>query len=206
MATCKEVAFLLSLRGGTYMKKAILPLLFILFFAACPAQAEQEVQDKEVSFVREIFNFHVIAPGVMRGSQPSEEAIRLLKEYCGLKTIIDLRGKKKDVAQEAGVAKELGIDFINITMNAREKQGLNDIDRCLEIMHDKSRQPVFVHCHSGKDRTGMVCAAYRIKYDGWTLDEALSEMLAYGYSRSCCLLLEESLSEWDLRRENAPGQ
>jgi len=35
----------------------------------------------------------------------------------------------------------------------------------------------------------MICAAYRIEYDNWSLKDALSEMLTYGYIRSCCLQL-----------------
>ncbi|MDP2927460.1 MAG: dual specificity protein phosphatase family protein [Candidatus Omnitrophota bacterium] len=71
-------------------------------------------------------------------------------------------------------------------------------------MHDKSMQPVFVHCQAGKDRTGMICAAYKMKYDNWSLENALFEMLVYGYSRSCCFQLEESLSAWNLWRKEKP--
>ena len=163
--------------------------------------AEKPTANKEISFVREIFNFHVVAPGVMRGSQPSEASLKLLKDYCGVKTILNLRSDEL-VEWERQVVEKLGMDFINIPMNGGQKQGVEKIEQCLNIMRDKARQPVFLHCQAGKDRTGLICAAYKIKYENWSLEEAFFEMLSYGYSRSCCLQLEESLSAWDLWRRN----
>ena len=164
--------------------------------------AEELKQNKEISFVKEIYNFHVVAPGIMRGSQPSEASIKLLQDYCGIKTILNLRSDKVEVDWERQVAEKLGIDYINIPMNGGQKQSLEKIEQCLNIMQDKARQPIFVHCQAGKDRTGMICAAYKIKYNNWRLEDALFEMLTYGYSRSCCFQMEESLSAWDLWRKN----
>ncbi len=177
--------------------------LLLLFFANTYTflTAEELVYNKEISFVREIFNFHIVAPGVMRGSQPSQANLKLLKDYCGVKTILSLRNDNENVAWERQLVEKLGMDYINIPMNASQKQPAEKIEQCINLMHDTSRQPVFVHCQAGKDRTGMVCAAYKIKYDNWSLENSLFEMLAYGYSRSCCLQLEESLSEWNSRRK-----
>ena len=46
----------------------------------------------------------------------------------------------------------------------------------MKIVSDKERQPVFVHCQYGADRTGTMCAAYRIAVQGWTKEEAIEEM------------------------------
>lgn len=40
---------------------------------------------------------------------------------------------------------------------------------------------VYVHCLHGVDRTGFMCAAYRIKVQGWSPDRAIEEMLALGF-------------------------
>lgn len=39
---------------------------------------------------------------------------------------------------------------------------------------------VHVHCTHGRDRTGLVCAAYRLIYDKATLDEVNEERKSYG--------------------------
>ena len=56
-----------------------------------------------------------------------------------------------------------------------------DIVRFLRIVTDKNRQPVFVHCLHGADRTGTMCAAYRVVVDGWTKQQAIDEMTKGGY-------------------------
>jgi hypothetical protein len=50
-----------------------------------------------------------------------------------------------------------------------------------EDPRDPAAQPVFFHCRHGKDRTGTMAALYRIEVDGWTNEEAIEEMLAFGY-------------------------
>jgi protein-tyrosine phosphatase len=37
-------------------------------------------------------------------------------------------------------------------------------------------QPVLVHCHAGKDRTGLVLAAYLVRYHGLDVDEAIARV------------------------------
>ena len=34
---------------------------------------------------------------------------------------------------------------------------------------------------SGLNRTGTMCALYRLEVDGWTADEVLQEMQSFGY-------------------------
>ena len=50
----------------------------------------------------------------------------------------------------------------------------------LGIINDPENQPVFIHCHHGKDRTGTVVACYRISHDGWTAERAKYEAQRYG--------------------------
>ena len=56
-----------------------------------------------------------------------------------------------------------------------------DVAKALRIIKNDSRFfKVYVHCLSGKDRTGYVCAAYRFVYQAWSLDQCLSEMISMG--------------------------
>jgi protein-tyrosine phosphatase len=40
---------------------------------------------------------------------------------------------------------------------------------------------VYAHCWKGVDRTGFMCALYRIVIDGWTYRDAVKEMLDEGF-------------------------
>jgi protein tyrosine/serine phosphatase len=39
-----------------------------------------------------------------------------------------------------------------------------------------------VHCQLGVDRTGMAIASYRMAEEGWSANEAMKEMRAFGFS------------------------
>jgi hypothetical protein len=47
-----------------------------------------------------------------------------------------------------------------------------DMRRFLEIATDPTKQPVYVHCKLGADRTGVAVAVYRVCVEGWTKEDA----------------------------------
>jgi len=56
-----------------------------------------------------------------------------------------------------------------------------EIIRFLQIVTDESNHPVFVHCQRGADRTGTMCAIYRIIVQGWGKQQAIEEMTKGGF-------------------------
>ena len=116
-------------------------------------------------------NLHKVNDGLYRGAQPTPEGIKEL-EKLGIKTIVDLRfgHSDKEILDGANVALE---QIPMLAWSPKEE----DVVRFLRIVTDKSRQPVFVHCQHGADRTGMTCAAYRVAVDGWTKQQAIDEMI-----------------------------
>ena len=53
--------------------------------------------------------------------------------------------------------------------------------RFLKVVTDTNNLPAFVHCERGVDRTGMMCAMYRVVVCGWTKPEAIAEMKDGGF-------------------------
>ncbi len=53
--------------------------------------------------------------------------------------------------------------------------------RFLQIVTNPRRQPVLVHCQHGADRTGSMCALYRVTVQGWSKEETLREMTQGGF-------------------------
>ena len=51
-----------------------------------------------------------------------------------------------------------------------------DVVRFLRIVTDRSLTPVFVHCQHWADRTGTMCAIYRIAVQSWSRENAIEEM------------------------------
>ena len=51
----------------------------------------------------------------------------------------------------------------------------------LAVMDDPASYPVLVHCTAGRDRTGSMCAVYRMEFDHWSPDTALKEMQSFKF-------------------------
>ena len=120
-------------------------------------------------------NLHKVSDDLYRGAQPTAEGMKQL-EKLGVKTVVNLRSLHSDRDEIKGTA--LTYEHINMTTLSVEDK---DIVRFLRIVTDSSRTPVFVHCQYGSDRTGTMCAIYRIAVQGWSRDEAIEEMTKGGF-------------------------
>jgi protein tyrosine/serine phosphatase len=120
-------------------------------------------------------NFHKVSEQLYRGAQPSAEGMEQLKEL-GIKTVVNLRSFHSD-RDEIGEA-NLGYEHIYMKpWHAEDKE----VVRFLKIVSDANRVPVFVHCQRGADRTGTMCAIYRVAVEGWGKAEAIEEMTKGGF-------------------------
>ena len=120
-------------------------------------------------------NFHKVSDRLYRGAQPTKKGFKNI-EKLGVKTVVSLRSFHSDRDELEG--RKLGYEHISMkAWNAEEE----DIVRFLQIVTDTSKGPVFVHCQHGADRTGTMVAAYRIVVEGWTAEEAATEMVEGGY-------------------------
>jgi tyrosine-protein phosphatase SIW14 len=120
-------------------------------------------------------NFYKVSDGLYRGAQPTSEGMKQL-EKLGVKTVINLRSLRSDrnEIKNTGLAYE---HIIMTTLNVEDE----DVVYFLQIVTDSKRTPVFVHCQHGADRTGTMCAIYRIAVQGWSKDEAIEEMTKGGF-------------------------
>lgn len=187
--------------GKNFVTTVVILMLLSICLIVLVGIGKKELIKKEINAylkapVYIIRNFHVVTPGILRGSQPSEEGLAVLKDHFKIKTILSLRRDRRHNDWERNVAKRLNVEFISMPMSAGEEQSIDKIEKCLSIITDISMQPVFVHCHAGKDRTGLIMAAYRVKYEGWDPKEAIREMLAYGYDQTRFYPLKNSLRKW----------
>lgn len=93
--------------------------------------------------------FHQVAPGVYRGGQPKDGGYEWLKQR-GVKTIINLRSER----DERKRVESLGFNYVYLPMDARDEISPGAIQIFLDTVSDPARQPVFIHCRRGADRTG----------------------------------------------------
>ena len=149
----------------------------LLMMAVLSASAAAERPSKWAQPIKMegVPNLHQVSETLYRSAQPSSEGMKNLKTL-GVKTIVNLRSFHSDRDELSGT----GLAYEHIYMKAwhpEEKEAV----RFLQIVTDQKRGPVLVHCKHGSDRTGVMCALYRIVVQGWTKKEALGEMTKGGF-------------------------
>jgi len=122
-----------------------------------------------------ISNFSQVTTNLYRGAQPTAEGVKQLK-LLGIRTVINLRAFHSDKDKVAGTGLK-SVRFETKPWHAEEE----DVIGFLKVVTDTNNLPVFVHCQRGADRTGMMCAMYRIVVCGWTKPEAIDEMKNGGF-------------------------
>jgi|WetSurMetagenome_2_1015567.scaffolds.fasta_scaffold541962_1 protein tyrosine/serine phosphatase len=120
-------------------------------------------------------NFYRVTPHLYRGAQPTAQGMNELKAM-GIKTVVNLRSFHSDDDELEGIGLKQGRLHMK-PWHAEEE----DVVSFLKLATDTNNFPVFVHCQRGADRTGMVCAMYRIVVCGWTRQEAIREMREGGF-------------------------
>jgi protein tyrosine/serine phosphatase len=124
--------------------------------------------------------FGEVGPGFYRSGQPTEAGFRTAAAF-GVRTVVDLRTERKRSRKEKAVVESLGMRYVNVPLRGFHKPNEVDIERLLDIVANPTHQPVLIHCRHGVDRTGIVVAAYRIRFDGWSAETAYREMRRFGF-------------------------
>jgi protein tyrosine/serine phosphatase len=128
----------------------------------------------------EIPAFARVTDKIYRGGPPKADGYETLKKI-NVKAILSLSQNVKQVQKEELWAAANGIKFYNIPIDLYTKPADEQALRFLEIVLDRSNQPVFVHCEDGRDRTGTMIALYRVVAEAWTIKDAYHEARVIGY-------------------------
>ena len=136
-------------------------------------------------------NFTKVSETLYRGGQPTDDGYRELRRV-GVKTVLSLRAVSWDQSE----VNDQGLEYTHISCKPYHPED-EDVVEFLQIVTDPSRQPVFVHCRHGVDRTGMMVAAYRIVVEGWTRQRAILEMRTMGPSGAYVDDIETYLNHFD---------
>lgn len=120
-----------------------------------------------------------VTPNLYRGAQPNALGFQALAKL-GVNIVVDLRGSREDERERVN---KLGMQYVAIPWHCPFPKD-DAFARFLELLRQNPGKKVFVHCRLGDDRAGMTIAAYRMAEQGWTPQEAMREMEAYGFSLS----------------------
>ena len=146
-------------------------LLFSLIIFSCCLFAQQAITHIDVLPLK---NMYEIDKGVYRSEQPDKIDFQELQTF-GIKEVLNLRFWHSDKDE----AMETDIILHRVKMNAHHIEN-EDVVKALKII--KNRQGnILIHCKHGADRTGVICAMYRIIFQNWSKEDALDELKNGGF-------------------------
>jgi protein tyrosine/serine phosphatase len=148
-------------------------------------------------------NFVKVSDGIYRGARPSSANLQALAQL-GITLDINLQGgdltnplfrlfteamepgeQPAVMAAEKMTAQNLGLHYLNQPLDCFDPitaQENVEIEQVLSLLeHASAKNPIYLHCEHGKDRTGMLVALYRVKHDHWAPQQAFEEWERLGH-------------------------
>ena len=186
---------------STFMMRKYSPMTFriraarIFIFALMTAvsvcadgtapQTKQETQSPKAREIgrrleeKGITNFGEVTPHLYRGGLLRGDGLEALRKL-GVTVVVDTRAHNKNEEKEA---EALDMKYVAIPWHCPWPKD-EVFAKFLKVLHENKGKKVFVHCRLGDDRTGMMIAAYRMAEEGWSADEAMTEMKSFGFTKS----------------------
>lgn len=129
------------------------------------------------------------ASNVWRGGQPTTADGWAYLKSLGIKRVVKLNFEPTEGSDDG--ARAIGLE---VHVHSIQPEGDVDVwDEVLGTFVRPSRDIIalaleelalgdaFVHCTHGQDRTGLVVGEFRVQRQGWSRDDAWSEMIAHGF-------------------------
>lgn len=116
---------------------------------------------------------------IYRSAQPDADGFAAV-QGLGVRCVLSLRQTRQD----APLVKGADLALYRVPMKSRyvaEKNGARVVQALRDLHKAMQRGPVLVHCRHGADRTGLICALWRILYQGWSRQSAIDELIEGGY-------------------------
>ncbi len=138
-------------------------------------------------------NFRVVKSGVLyRSGQMTPIGLKKVVDEYHIKAIVSLRDSYNSEAppdvQEEAFAREYGVKYLRLSpkkwdSETGEPPVMENIRQYFKLMSNSENYPVLVHCFAGIHRTGSYCALYRMEYEKWSNEKAISELKRLGYDQ-----------------------
>jgi len=148
------------------------------------AKAYFDITFADHGFFRAVrLGFYEVGRGMFRSAQPAPYQIKRIHKNYGIRTVINLRGKRDDGSYhlEVEACNQLGITLVNFPIDSRDAPQKDRLLRAKDLL-ETIQYPALMHCKSGADRAGFMSVYYQFVHEGRPLEEAMSQLsLRYGH-------------------------
>ncbi|MCR4576182.1 MAG: tyrosine-protein phosphatase, partial [Lentisphaeria bacterium] len=156
-------------------------------------------QSGESPYPKHPKNFHQVNQEIYRSGQPDANEMASLHTFEGIQSVLNLRENHDD----RGEIRQLPVELFEIPMAAGSISEAELVTILRTIKN--APKPMLIHCWHGSDRTGAAVAAYRIVFENWDVEKAVSELMdkKYGHHRTIYKNIPELLrkADWDTIRK-----
>jgi len=164
------------------------------------APAAERAQKIELAGVP---NFGRVTPTLYRGAQPTNEGFQELKKL-GIAIVVNLRNQRDKIEAERREVEALGLRYASIPWSSWHRPSDKQVAEFLQLVRANADKRIFVHCHHGADRTGVMVAAFRIALEHWTASQALAEMSEFHFHRFWYAHLKSYVEEFPQELQGNP--
>lgn len=128
----------------------------------------------------------VVEPGhLIRGAWQRPKVMERVIEREKIRTIVTLAALDDNAdrfADQVRVVRRTGVNWIILPISG-SRPSLDQMSEAADLLADRSLWPIFFHCVAGHHRTSLAHAAYRIRHEGWTREQAWEELEALPWTR-----------------------
>jgi tyrosine-protein phosphatase SIW14 len=155
------------------MKTAIISYILFIFMAL-PVLAQNPGQERPAEWAHRdtidgLKNLYKLNQDIYRSGQPDKFGFGFL-ETDGIKSVLNLRKRNTDGRR----AENIDMELFQVRMGAGSFN-TGQVIEALKIIK-RAPKPILIHCMHGSDRTGLICAMYRIVFQDWPKEKAIDEL------------------------------
>ncbi len=123
----------------------------------------------------------VVTPGqLVRGAFQRPDPLRRIIAREHIKTIVTLTAYSDEDERFQGqipVVRETGVRWMIVPIIG-SRPSIEQMRKAADLLNERELRPIFFHCVAGHHRTSLALAAYRIRHEGWTAEQAWNEVAA----------------------------
>ena len=124
-------------------------------------------------------NLAEVGDGIYRGGQPTKGGWDYLKTM-GVNNVVKLN---TDAEGSDDYAVSIGMTVHHFPLDIAHQILLKPSPETIWGAVEAIKPGTYIHCEHGQDRTGLVCACYRV-FKGWKKPAAEEEMMKRGFHRT----------------------